>query len=198
MIRAGNLEEISRQSGQWAFVNLGFAEKARSCGLVVDDGDPAELTFSGLLNQVSRLVQAGRAPLNLVIEAPLSAAFTRAGNPTGRTIERRGAQTRYWYVGLGCSVLVAATYLLRSIEEEKSPREIRLFEGLVSFKPKGTKSSHTEDVLGLRSVAWGTAPDAGRLIAPDQLRTSQEHRIVSAFRVAGMDYGVPPVIIVGH
>ena len=154
MIRAGTPAEANRYSGEWVFVDLGFAEKAKSCGLLLGDGKPEEISFSQLTARLLEVIAFAQQPLNLLIEAPLSVAFNEYGNPTGRIIERRESRTRYWYVGLGCSVLVAATYLLRSIHEANPRREIRLFEGLASFKPKGVRSSHSDDVLKLRKVVW--------------------------------------------
>jgi len=194
MIRAGLAAEAKRSSGEWVFVDLGFAQAAKSCGVLVNDGTPLEVSFSQLRTDMLELVASNGNPLNLLIEAPLSVAFNERGNPTGRRIERRGKQTRYWYVGLGCSVLVAATYLLRSIHDAQSKREIRLFEGFASFKPKGIRSSHRDDVLNLRRVIWDGDPTYGRIVAPWRLAASPDHRLQSAFVVAGMDFGVPPVV----
>jgi hypothetical protein len=197
MIHAGILTDVYRTSGEWVFVDLGFAQTAKSCGLLVGDGEPKEVSFSQLRTEVIEIVTAGGKPLNLLIEAPLSVAFNVKGNPTGRSIERRKKQTRYWYVGLGCSVLVAATYLLRSIHDVRPVREIRLFEGFASFKSKDLCSSHSDDVLNLRKLIWENAEKSGHIVPPEQLAASQEDKLLSAFLVAGMDFGVPPVILLG-
>lgn len=168
-IRSGTVSESTRRSGQWAFVDIGFASGRRSCGIVVDDSEARALTFSDLQAELAALCTKGSSPLNLLIEAPLSVAFGANGNPTGRSVEKRGGQSRYWYVGLGCSVLVTATYLLRSIVELPPSREIRLFEGLVSFKTKGLPCSHTDDVIALREVAWTLNATSGRIVSPDAL-----------------------------
>lgn len=196
MIRAACLEEATPASGYWVFVDLGFARSSKSCGLLAGTEDPRELTFAELTSALVRLVSDSGEPINLVIEAPLSVAFNLAGNPTGRSIEKRGGQTRYWYVGLGCCVLVAATYLVRALVDSQPKREIRLFEGLVSFKPKGVASSHAQDVRSLRDVIFSPHLDTGRVIAPHQLAMSNKDRIESAFAVAGMDFGIPPVVSV--
>lgn len=199
-IRAATVDEAGRNSGDWVFVDLGFANKAKSCGLLVGDGVATALTFSQLQFELAVLCAASSAPMHLVLEAPLSAAFGANGNPVGRSVEKREGQSRYWYVGLGCSVLVAATYLLRSIHDLSPVREIRLFEGLVSFKPKGVPSSHTKDVSALREVAWNCQSLLGKIVAPTELALNRaEDSVVSAFKVAGMDFGIPPVIVVdGH
>lgn len=197
MIRAGLPAEAHRNSGEWVFIDLGFAKSAKSCGLLVGDGIPTEISFSQLRAEVTTIALSNQTPLNLLIEAPLSVAFTATGNPTGRSFEKRGTQTRYWYVGLGCSVLVAATYLLRAVYDLHPGREIRLFEGLASFKPKGVRSSHSRDVIGLRRVIWEGASCSGCIISAEELPAAQGDRLFSAFLVAGMDFGVPPVVVLG-
>ncbi|MDP2833926.1 MAG: hypothetical protein Q8Q28_11680 [Pseudomonadota bacterium] len=197
MIRAGLTTEANRTSGEWVFVDLGFAQAVKSCGLLVGDGEPKEVSFSQLRTEILDIVAADGKPLNLLIEAPLSVAFNENGNPTGRRVERRKNQTRYWYVGLGCSVLVAATYLLRAVHDAQSKREIRLFEGLASFKPKGARSSHSNDVLNLREIVWEGNAKSGRIVPPEQLAASTTDRLLSAFLVAGMDFGVPPIVELG-
>ena len=193
LIRAGLPAEAIRTSGEWIFIDLGFAQAAKSCGLLVGNGEPSELSFSQLRAEVLKIIASDIKPLNILIEAPLSVAFNKNGNPTGRKVERRVEQTRYWYVGLGCSVLVAATYLLRAIHDAQPNREIRLFEGLVSFKPKGTRSSHSNDVLNLRKIVWGSDSKLGCIVPPEQLAVSQEDSLLSAFLVSGMDFGIPSV-----
>lgn len=197
-IRAATVGEVTRQSGRWAFVDLGFAEKSKSCGLALDDEQPVEVRFSDLCTKLRQEIQGGVGTVNLLLEAPLSVTFDEAGNPTGRAVEKRGLTTRYWYVGLGCSVLVAATYLLRSLLPVAAHREVRLIEGLASFKPKGEGSSHAGDVAALRDVAWGLNPQLGRVVGPSELVRHDAHRLESAFAVAGMDFGIPPVVVLGQ
>jgi len=196
-IRAGSMQELNKDSGQWVFVDLGFSQNARSCGLLLHDDNPSDLSFSELQRELISIVTARQAPLNLLLEAPLSIAFNSTGNPTGRSIERRGKKTRYWYVGLGCSVLISATYLLRAIINAEPTREIRLFEGLASFKPKGTTSSHSSDVIALGKVGWERESRAGAIVPPGELKMSPTDRLLSAFLVSGMDFGIPPVVVLG-
>ena len=197
MIRAATTHEATRNSGEWLFVDIGFASKKASCGLLVgDDTKPEEISFAELKERLLEIVSSNQTHLNLVIEAPLSAAFNEQGNPTGRAIEKRNGETRYSSVGLGCSVLVATTYLLRAIHDTNPVREIRLFEGFASFKKKDAPTSHSQDVLNLRDIAWNSTAAKGVIVEPSALLVSQSDQIVSAFLVAGMDFGVPPVIVV--
>lgn len=195
-IRAGLVTEATPESGEWAFVDPGFSSKARSCGLLGSSGEPSRLTFAQLQAALVSLVRLEGQALNLAIEAPLSVAFSPLGNPVGRSVELRNGQARYWYVGLGCSVLVATTYLIRAITDAQPRREVRLFEGLVSFKAKGLPSNHCADVTSLKAVVW-RQQGLGSIIAPQQLAISPNDTLASAFLVAGMNYGVPPVIAVG-
>lgn len=169
IIRAGTVNEVHPESGDWVFVDLGFAQDGqKSCGLLEPNKAPATYTFGGLVHRLKTLLVDGQLPLNLVLEAPLSVAFSSQGNPLGRLVEkRRDGRTRYWYVGLGCSVLTSATYLLRQLTDSPRTRDIRLFEGFVSFKPKGQSSDHGADVLALRQVVCN--PSAANVFGPDQL-----------------------------
>jgi hypothetical protein len=196
-IRAALTHEATRASAEWIFVDLGFAQKTKSCGLLVSgDVKPRDLSFSELQAFLVSLVTSGADSLNLLLEAPLSISFGVNGNPTGRSVERRNGKSRYWYVGLGCSVLVAATYLLRAIHDAQPSREVRLFEGFVSFKPKGERSSHSNDVLRLRNVIWEGNPLLGRVVPAEELAASEGDQVKSAFMVSGMNFGVPPVVVV--
>lgn len=194
-IGAGAQLEAHKDSGEWVFVDVGFANSSRSYGLLVHDGEPAELTFGDLQQRLVHLVSASTTPLNLVLEAPLSVAFNGRENPVRRAIEKRDTVSRYWYVGLGCSVLVATTYLMRALCECRRTRAVRLFEGLASFKPKGEKSSHAGDVCKLRELVWSQLPEHGSIIAPEDLLSPGQGRVESAFKVSGMDFRVPPVVM---
>lgn len=195
-IRAGRTIEAHPESGEWVFVDPGFAQDGSRSSALLVSGQPELLTFGDLKARLLALAVEGEAPMNLVIEAPLSVAFSASGNPAGRSIERRGGKSRYWYVGLGCSVLTSAFYLLRAITDARRTREVRLFEGLVSFKPKGAASNHCEDVLQLKRVVWGEQ-GVGCIVPPEALAKRPEHSVLSAFTVGAMHYGIPPVVVVG-
>lgn len=195
-IRAGRVEEIDPTGGEWVYVDPGFSCSRRTCGLLTGTGETRVLTFGELTRELVGLARHPGPALHLVIEAPLSIAFNSAGNPAGRSIERRGSQVRYWYAGLGCAVLVASTHLVRALTDAVPAREIRLFEGFVSFKNRRIASDHCADVRRLEAVVHGQA-GAGRIVTPDQLPVSRDHIVLSAFAVAGMDYGTPPVVEAG-
>lgn len=193
-IRAGRAEDLPPAPAEWIIVDIGFSQKQASCGLLEGDHEPVNRKFGDLQRVLVAAAVREGLPLNLVIEAPLSISFAPNGNPAGRSIEKRGKQHRYWHAGLGTTVLLSAMHLLRAVVDARPQREIRLFEGFVSYKPKG-KSSHCEDVRQLRDVAFGRST-SGRIVWPDELRLSPDDHLYSAFAVAGMDLGVPPVLVI--
>jgi hypothetical protein len=196
MIRAGTTKEINSESGDWVFVDIGFAARKKSCGVAIGRDSPKQLSFAELVNCLVELAGLKTHPLNIVIEAPLSVAFSEGGNPTARSIEKWRKKTRYWYAGLGCGVQVAAMYLLRAIESAQPSREIHLFEGFVSFKEKGLRSSHTSDVAALRDIVWNPEKRHKAIVTANELAIRDTDTISSAFKVMGLDYGVPPVLVV--
>ena len=195
MIVPGTRDTASRDSGEWVFVDIGFSKDSKSCGIAVGDSDPCDIRYDDLGLRIADESKKSSPPLNLLIEAPLSVAFNAYRNPTGRKIEKRGGNTRYWYVGAGAVTLLATTYLLRRLHDMKPAREIRLFEGFASFKPKGAASSHTADVSKLRSVAWGES-DKGSIVGREGLKIRDDDILCSAFAVSGMDFGIPAVVVI--
>jgi hypothetical protein len=195
VICAGQVAQINPNSGKWVFVDIGFAEDKKSCGLLIHDGNPVEVRFSELVAELQKLIRTSDVPINLLLEAPLSVAFTKQGNPTGRSIEKReGKSPRYWYLGLGCGVLTAAAYALAAVKETSPCCEIRLFEGFASFKSKTEKSSHSKDVIALRNVVWSQDMHKQCIVSPTGLTNRDSDVIKSAFAVYGMDFGIPPVV----
>jgi hypothetical protein len=194
MIKAGLCSQIIWESGIWVFLDIGFSRDARSCGVLEGDGNPQSVQFGEAKKRIVSLAKAARGPVNLVIEAPLSVCFNAAGNPKGRSIEKEGSKTRYWYYGVGCAVMVAATYLVANIWNNDLHSPVRLFEGFVSYKDRLVVSDHERDVLLLREVV--RAPDRFKdsIFSPDQLKQDSTDDLFSAFRVAGYDCGIPPVI----
>ncbi len=195
-LRAGTVEEIQDRQTTWCYLDIGFSATNRSCGILIDGEQPREVLFNEARDELVSLCRASDRPVSIVIEAPLSVAFSAEGNPRGRSMEKRGAKTRYWYTGLGCVVLTAAGYIVSALAELTNGPEIRLFEGFVSFKEKGQPSNHKADVLLLQDVVSGATAD-GKIIAPRDQAMAPEDRVTSAFAVWGLDLGVPPVIVGG-
>jgi hypothetical protein len=195
MMRPGRIDEIHASSGKWIVLDIGFANRARSCGLLLHDHSPDEVQFAEAMRRISLFLSAESGPFNLLIEAPLSVAFDRHGNPKGKRVERQGNVTRYWYVGLGCSVMVATLYLVKKVVEENPDADIRLFEGFVSYHEARNRANHCADVLLLREVVDDPKKYADAIIPRRSLKTDETDILYSAFLIAGADGGVPPVIM---
>ena len=193
-IRAGTVGQITPCSGEWLFVDVGFASRKPTCGVLTSTETAMEVTFSECVDRVVRETRKNCSkPLNLMLEAPLSVAFRQNGNPTGRACEHLNGKHRYWYEQPAAPLIIATGHLLRSLVDAGIQREVRLFEGFVSFKPKGVKSSHTADVITLKNVVWHLTP--ARIYALDDLKRDVTDRLESAFAFAHMDFGIPPVVL---
>lgn len=98
-IRAGTKYEIIPDD-DWVIVDIGFSRDQKTCGLLQisrgsDERKQADpVTFGVLIESLRKRVQTTNR-LNLVIEAPLSIAFSEKGNPVGRCFEKNGSNTRY-------------------------------------------------------------------------------------------------------
>jgi len=91
--------------------------------------------------------------------------------------------------------MVAAMYLVKAIAELDSGIEVRLFEGFVSFKEKGAKSNHSRDVRLLREVIENPQQYSESIIEPDALKMDTSDILKSAFLIAGIDAGIPVIIM---
>ena len=90
-------------------------------------------------------------------------------------------------------MMVAAGHLLQALTDcEESQREARLFEGFLSFKKKCKKQKHWTDAKKLRDSVWGLVPAC--FISDDDIKLKSTGTVRSAFKSAGMDLGIPPVI----
>jgi hypothetical protein len=198
--RAGTLSELERPVGEWVFVDIGFARASKTCGYLLasanarnDVGAGCAVSYGELTKRLIEVARRPDGPVHIVLEAPLSAAFGGDGNPLGRAVEKRESKTRYWYVGLGCQVLVASLYLMKAILDATPAREIRLFEGLVSFKDGSAPSNHCADVEALRAVIW-SGGRGGRFVEPEALACKGESRCGSTLALLGIDIEPPPII----
>ena len=197
MIQAGTRAHIGWGDGNWIFLDIGFSANLRSSGLLVGNEMPVAMQYGEARHHIVDHVKRAKSPTCLVVEAPLSVSFNSNGNPTGRLIEKRiveGKTThRYWYEKLGCSVMVAAMYLFRSISEEAPDAHVCLFEGFVSYKDRTLRSDHCADAELLREVVKDPHRFKKCIIEADAL-ARPGHRIISAFDVCGGKCGVPTVI----
>jgi hypothetical protein len=196
MIYSGKVNDISWAKGIWLILDIGFSNNKKSCGVLLGDNAARQLKFNDALDEVVRIAR-NKPLLNLVIEAPLSVAFDKSGNPKARSIEKEGGKNRLWYVGPGCAVLVAGMYLMRRLYDSHPSADVKLFEGFVSYKSKVAKSNHLRDVELLRKAIKARQTLKHHVIKPEDLKTDPDDSIRSAFEVMnmkGIDLSIPPVI----
>lgn len=82
-IYAATEDELLDPSVDLVVIDVGFSAKNKSCGLLVSDADTradCECTFGDLTRRLCDLAAVGSAPINLILEAPLSVAF-KNGKP---------------------------------------------------------------------------------------------------------------------
>lgn len=197
-LAVGTIEQLWHPEGEWVFVDLGFSSKSKTCGYLHErrvggTTPPESLHYGRASDRLAELALKPDPPLHLVLEAPLSIGFDSQGNPAGREGERNGSQHRYWYENAGCCVLVAALFLLRRIQQQKPMREVRLFEGLVSFRKK-TRSDHCKDVCALRDVVWSCGKKAGEFVPARPLEPDPPSSLESIMALLGGEPTPPPII----
>ncbi len=214
MIRAGSIEELRSASKEddWFFIDLGFSSSKDSNGVVPVSGDGERvhelhgpLPYGELLKRLQLVLERARSPLNLVLEAPLSMAFDKDGDPMARSMEKGGKGHRYWYTGPGIPMMTAADRLIRKLrEKEEGRREIRLFEGFVPFKKelsgKGDKEAmnertHQDDAGLLKSYIMDQGIDAASPSKP--IIDSNEKGFLEPLPAIGpKDTAIPPIVLV--
>jgi hypothetical protein len=95
MIEAGQRSHIQWGNGNWVFLDIGFSNHARSCGLLFGEGEPTNERFADAKEKIIEWLRNSETTANLVIEGPLSVCFDRLGNPKGRSIEKEGELIEY-------------------------------------------------------------------------------------------------------
>lgn len=216
-IRAGTRSQLEKPTGDWMFVDLGFAKNERSCAIA--DGlaeEPAKnMRFGELRDTICERIRGGTKVIHFVIEAPLSGYMREEGNPLGRSVEiRRGAldsddssgrgkrtMTRYWYSGAGGALLAPTLLLFTSLRDVGASCEIRVFEGFVSFSPakkKMTKAQreqmHREDAEALRAAVAGRRRAAEWIFEPKSIDERTGTKPISLLSLIGLQVE-PPLIM---
>lgn len=116
-------------------------------------------SFSEAIESASAWIRSLKSEGVLLIEAPLSGAFSQDGNPVARgsfeTAHQNGDQSdRRWHVGAGGAMALAATHFLRLLLEKNRDVEItiHLVEGFLS-RYGHPKPSHGQVAMALKT-SW--------------------------------------------
>lgn len=210
IIRAGKEEEININSNNWIFLDIGFSNKSKSCGLLIENfekeldenvknGRAIEVLYSDAVKIICDCINMSEKSVNLVIEAPLSMMFDSKGNPVGRKKiknidlekikDEEKTKIRYWYYRAASTVTLATLFLIKEINEKfkNKNKVIRLFEGFI-FKSKNNQTSHAEDAILLRDIV---AKKKGKIVSFE----GEYSRIETIFTILGMGKkSIPPIL----
>lgn len=144
-------------------VDMGFSGKTASAGFAYlmsrnESCLSRNLTFSDCVHAVAEKVRQ-QGDLILLLEAPLSAAFDAKGNPQPRGRFESHPKPRWWSLGPGASMSLAAMHFLRRLVGVVCPESrIYLIEGYVVGTDSG-KDSDVADALircaiGKQACSW--------------------------------------------
>jgi hypothetical protein len=206
---AGTLNDVAIID-HWFVMDIGFAEDKKSCGVitVVNNGEPisCEADYAQMILEFKNFIQ-GKEAIGLIIEAPLSVAFTKTsldtdGNPVGRRgieIEKlTKTKTRYWYVGAGAAVTLSALNFLQQIKNNVSSKtKIYIYEGLLSFK-NPEKQSHCDDARDLYRAIINLAeqrPDEKSILGENQTSNNTNMKFIGDYVGIHLKNGGMPAVI---
>lgn len=138
-------------------IDLGFAEKSRSCGIAsrTSDGRLGSDCFRfGQCVEKTAAFLSSNANSVLIVEAPLSGLLNERGNPVGRKLFEKisidgKSVSRYWYVGAGAAVSLGALFFFSRLALLLGSESgvVNVVEGFISFKTGHSK--HEKDALAL-------------------------------------------------
>ncbi|MEM6914648.1 MAG: hypothetical protein AAF511_11805 [Pseudomonadota bacterium] len=183
---------FSRSADDWITIDLGFAGRQsngkvrRSTGLRIPEYQTAKnVTYGEAIAEVLRTLRSAVKPINLMLEAPLSIAFDKKGNPAPRRFEQRDKSARYWYLQGGAVTLIAAAQLIARLERAEGP-EVRLFEAFLTFKTQS--QDHKDDADRMLDAALNENP-----LENHEMRQHPQDQLESSTARFGMNFGIPPV-----
>ncbi len=125
-------------------IDLGFSGEKRSCGFATrvnfSSEIPKNIRFDECILRTANFINMHPESV-LIIEAPLSAAFNTKGNPQSRGSFESEPRVRWWSIGAGAAMALAAQYFLKGLTA-KLPSNARchLIEGFVSGADSGKDS----------------------------------------------------------
>ena len=137
-------------------VDLGFSGRSRTTGVAwsLPSRSDAKKHWFGEAAAVVAAQFRSLGEAALVLEAPLSAAFDKSGNPRPRGGFEREPQRRWWSVGPGAATALSALFFLRLLESELRAVNVtvHLVEGFVSGDAFG---DHAKVAAALRDGFQG-------------------------------------------
>lgn len=221
-----DIEDVRRNKElleDWIFVDIGFAPKGKSCGVAIGNQKAKEVRFAKLVKMVVEEVGKSCKPLNLLLEAPLSMAFTEDGNPWPRSFESKRKQWnpvprwfkdlitddfKGWYHQTGPNTTAGAVRLIWKLNRCERQREIRLFEGFAP-REKGAKSKKGDHAIVAEKLRGVVKGETGcPIVPPDEITTAypsrSSHKYTQVWPITGIEgwdadkppgcSSIPPVV----
>ena len=154
-------------------VDMGFSGKSASCGYAFRAvGDQHSTSKNMMFAQCSNAVVEQIKKLGnllLIIEAPLSAAFDSKGNPQSRGSFESTPKPRWWSLGPGASMSLAAMYFLKRLAAHiPTSHQCHLVEGYVVGADSGNDADVAvaliQAVCSEHKCAW-QAPHGHQLVS---------------------------------
>lgn len=167
-------------------IDLGFSGSRLTCGVAYraqgSQRVVRECLRFGECVEFSAKTLAGISEAVLIIEAPLSAAFDAAGNPQARGAFETDPKPRWWSIGPGAAMALAAQYFLLALNRAAAGKTTHhLIEGFVtgadSDDDAEVAARLVESVASPQKAAWH--PPAGSRVVSilDWLEPAQVHSI---------------------
>jgi hypothetical protein len=133
-------------------IDMGFSGKTASCGLAFRNQhgsaiEPKNYKFNDCALRAAEILASNMNSV-MILEAPLSAAFNSDGNPQSRGDFEAAPKPRWWSIGPGAAISLAAMYFLRELCQ-RVPNDIRcnLVEGFVTGVESGNHADVAESLL---------------------------------------------------
>lgn len=168
------LADVAKLSGLATLaIDLGFSGSRPTCGAAYrakgSNRVVRERLKFGECVDFSLKTLAGSSEAVLIIEAPLSAAFDTEGNPHARGAFEAAPKARWWSIGPGAAMALAAQYFLRALDQvATSDARHHLIEGFVAGADSGDDAEVAErlveSVISPQKATWHQ-PDGGRIVS---------------------------------
>src|SRR5258706_153637 len=144
-------------------IDLGFSGSRPTCGVAYRAQGSSQVVRErlrfGECVGFSAKTLAGISEAVLIIEAPLSAAFDAQGNPQARGAFETDPKPRWWSIGPGAAMALAAQYFLRALDRAAAGKATHhLIEGFVTGADSGDDAEVAaclvEGVASPDKAAW--------------------------------------------
>lgn len=90
MIEAGTPSQIAWGDGKWVFLDMGFSRDARSCGILVGNGNPTSEQFGAAKRRMVSLAKGASITIEFGDRSAFVRLLQRSREPDGAINRERG------------------------------------------------------------------------------------------------------------